>query len=235
MQPPFCRLVQCSSITSIVSIVSRKVFPFTYFVALLHSHPRKIIIRGKPGQLESSKVYPPIRFQYMEFYHAKNDISPNLHAGAEAIVRASNRGSKNYSAFLGYFVGSVSSLSFQTLCRRHLQLCHHPPRVKGWPSCTYHCGWHFLFCGYLSLHLHVEILPKLLETVVSQCLHLLIMTYDLSAANARAPLLVVYACTVIAVITTVLRIRSKWLRKARVVTDDYLVVAALVSQLPSSL
>lgn len=59
----------------------------------------------------AGKVYPPppMRFQYMHFYYAKIDISSNLHAGAEAIVWASNRGVKSYSAFLGYFLGSVSS------------------------------------------------------------------------------------------------------------------------------
>lgn len=55
------------------------------------------------------------------------------------------------------------------------------------------------------------------------------MTYDLGAANARNPLLVVYACTVIAIFTTILRVRSKWLRKVRLVSEDYLVLAALVS------
>lgn len=59
------------------------------------------------------------------------------------------------------------------------------------------------------------------------------MTYDLGAGNARNPLLVVYTCTVIAVLTTILRFQSKWLRKARLVSEDYLIVAALVSQCPN--
>ena len=54
------------------------------------------------------------------------------------------------------------------------------------------------------------------------------MKYDLSVGTARNTLIIGCVLTGVAVIATILRIMSKRLRKAKLMTDDFLILTALV-------
>ncbi|KAF4629329.1 hypothetical protein G7Y89_g8815 [Cudoniella acicularis] len=54
------------------------------------------------------------------------------------------------------------------------------------------------------------------------------MVYDLTVGTARNPVIVIICFTVFALLTTILRIQSKWMRKAKVASDDYLIIIALL-------